>query len=318
MAMTTLLKSTLKMLSCGLLLLLLNRQASAEAKVVEKAVTNEDHAVPSQKRSALVIGAGKYAGGNLAALPGIHQDVQEMKGALEKAGFSVTVLEDPTTAQMNQALEKFHGVLKEQQGIGVLYFSGHSVETNGRAFLLPVDTKVSDPAEILEPKNGGIEIKRVIDSLESVGNTANLVFLDTDGITLPVADRMFIGCAAKAKTNAMASPEGSIFTKALASRIQEQGVSIDEMYAGVAADVSSQVKEQIPGKMSSLTMPFQFLGNGNPLAEPAANTEARIRKAFQDNLEKLPADKMLSKAEASLLLELAIKSAKPDEQSGSK
>lgn len=74
---------------------------------------------------ALVVGVSTYTAG-WPSLPGVKQDIQAVKDILEAQGFHVTLVENPTRAQMDEAFEKFisaYGGKPEHRLL--LYFAGH-------------------------------------------------------------------------------------------------------------------------------------------------------------------------------------------------
>ena len=74
---------------------------------------------------ALIIGASNYTAG-WPKLPGVKKDVEETKRILEKHGFNVTVVADPSREQLIQAFEKFinkYGLRPDNRLL--FYFAGH-------------------------------------------------------------------------------------------------------------------------------------------------------------------------------------------------
>ncbi|MFA7243003.1 MAG: caspase family protein [Sulfuricellaceae bacterium] len=93
---------------------------------------------------ALVIGASDYANG-WRKLPGVPDDVAAVSQALSAQGFDVTIVTDPTLAQMEAALRKFiaeFGQAPENRLIVYYAGHGHTLKTNdGRqlGYIVPVD-----------------------------------------------------------------------------------------------------------------------------------------------------------------------------------
>jgi len=93
---------------------------------------------------ALVIGANDYNSG-WPDLPGVKKDVEEVKVALMKKGFSVTVITDPTKRELEEAFDNFiskYGLVEENRLL--IYFAGHGHTQKlsyGRqmGYLVPVD-----------------------------------------------------------------------------------------------------------------------------------------------------------------------------------
>ncbi len=77
------------------------------------------------KSYALLIGVSDYTGG-WPKLPGVKQDIAAVRAALEKQGFQITVVMNPTGAQLEDAYRNFI----QQYGLDVqnrllFYFAGH-------------------------------------------------------------------------------------------------------------------------------------------------------------------------------------------------
>jgi hypothetical protein len=93
---------------------------------------------------ALIIGASEYTAG-WPKLPGVKIDVKEVKAALEKQGFSVTVVESPDSEGLKKAYENFinkYGLSPENRLL--FYFAGHGhteKATYGEemGYIVPVD-----------------------------------------------------------------------------------------------------------------------------------------------------------------------------------
>jgi hypothetical protein len=74
---------------------------------------------------ALVIGVSEYTGG-WPQLPGVKADVQTITQALQKHGFHVVVVENPTSAELDKAYRDFivqYGLRADNRLL--LYFAGH-------------------------------------------------------------------------------------------------------------------------------------------------------------------------------------------------
>ena len=86
-------------------------------------------------RLALVIG-NNYRGEN-AELRSCTNDADEMSGALERVGFSVTKHHDLDNSSFKRALRTFRDTLKRDD-TALFYFSGHGISIGGSNFLCPI------------------------------------------------------------------------------------------------------------------------------------------------------------------------------------
>jgi tetratricopeptide (TPR) repeat protein len=93
---------------------------------------------------ALVIGVSKYLKG-LPSLPGVLRDTEAVRAVLEKHGFQVETLTNPTRAQFDQAMRGF--IRKWGQAPGnrlLIYFAGHgytikTVDGRELGYIVPAD-----------------------------------------------------------------------------------------------------------------------------------------------------------------------------------
>lgn len=112
---------------------------------------------------ALVIGGSSYA--RWPALPGVKRDVEKVKGALEKNGFEVTTLMNPTLVEFDRAMRDFIDAHGQTPGNRlVIYFAGHgwTVKANdGRllGYIVPADAP-------LPTEDGGAFVSRAIQFMQ--------------------------------------------------------------------------------------------------------------------------------------------------------
>jgi len=95
------------------------------------------------KSYALVIGASAYQ--YWPKLPGVKRDVALVKAALEKHGFAVTTVMDPTRGDFDQAMRGFISKYGQDQSNRLLfYYAGHGHTIKGAqgpemGYMIPVD-----------------------------------------------------------------------------------------------------------------------------------------------------------------------------------
>lgn len=120
---------------------------------------------------ALVIGVRKYTNG-WPELNGAADDIKRVKDALEKQGFTVETLPDPTRDTFNQTLERFineHGSTGSENNRLLIYFAGHG-ETlknpDGRqlGFIVPADAPL--------PQKNEREFRRLAISMDKIDGYA--------------------------------------------------------------------------------------------------------------------------------------------------
>ncbi len=152
-------RSSLNPLTPCLLLLLLLFTHSAWAKPA---------------RLALVIGNAAYQ--HAKPLVNTLNDVRDVTKDLEATGFRVTRVENANLDQLIDAVDHFVGQLHEAGGVGLLYYSGHGIQVDGRNYLVPVDAKLKRKSRIK------YETYSLGDALSRMGGrgagAVNLVILD--------------------------------------------------------------------------------------------------------------------------------------------
>jgi Sulfatase-modifying factor enzyme 1/Caspase domain len=137
---------------------------------------------PSQnKRYALLIGVNAYDDPQITPLIGPSNDMKALEDALvANAGFDrnriIRLTTDQTDPQMRPTygniLFRLSNVLKAvpSDGLLLLAFSGHGIERNGRAFLLPVDARVNYDIQLLE--RTALEVASVKEMIRNKRDTA--------------------------------------------------------------------------------------------------------------------------------------------------
>ncbi len=123
-------------------------------------------------RVALVIGNSKYRA--VDALGNPARDAKLIADALSRAGFAnVRTLIDGTRDDMTAALKKFSADAANADW-AVIYYAGHGIEYDGNNFLVPVDVKYVEDADI--PKES-IALDAVLNAV-GPASKLRLVMLD--------------------------------------------------------------------------------------------------------------------------------------------
>jgi formylglycine-generating enzyme required for sulfatase activity len=122
-------------------------------------------------RVALVIGNGAYV---QAAVPHAPSDARAIADALRDGGFEVIYLENARRSQIQGAIDAF-GHKLERGVTAVVYLSGHAVQYQRRNFFLPLDAKITSPADV---RRESIDIDSILDPLIVARPIASAVILD--------------------------------------------------------------------------------------------------------------------------------------------
>jgi hypothetical protein len=99
----------------------------------------------ADKRVALVIGNGAYA--RVTHLPNPLHDADDVAAALKRSGFEVIRGANLDKNGMQDAIVRFARAAQAAD-VGLFYYSGHAVQYNGVNYLMPVDARLSDEADL--------------------------------------------------------------------------------------------------------------------------------------------------------------------------
>lgn len=245
-------------------------------------------AAEAERRLALIVGNGAYE--TIGSLRNPPADAQTMKAALQAAEFETTLLLDADQLEMKRAITAFGRRLRSSgpDSVGLFFYAGHGVQSRGRNFLIPVDTGLSDEADL---DVYGVEAQWVLRQMESAGNVTNIVILDACrdnpfGATMRSASRglapidaptgSFIAYAtAPGAVAADGRADNSPYTAALAKRISTPNTPIEQVFKRVRVDVINATSgRQTPWDSSSLVNDFYFYGDRTNAPAAAATAPA--------------------------------------------
>ncbi len=125
-----------------------------------------------ESRIALVVGNSDY---DDHELPSASKNARKMKKFLEKNGFYVYYGENLDKRNFVRLLRKFNKNLRPN-GIGLVYYSGHSVQTKGKNYLVTIDNGILDESMIVRKS---ISLNFIYSGMEESYNRLNIVVLDT-------------------------------------------------------------------------------------------------------------------------------------------
>lgn len=227
----------------------------------------------AEPRIALVIGNGGYRSVNALANP--PRDADLIAVALQAAGFEVTLIKDGDLASMGAAVTEFGQKLRKAgpEATGLFYYAGHGVQSFGQNYLVPVDAKLTNAADL---SLVALDAQAVLRQMFSAHNRTNIVILDAcrNNPFSAVRDLTDNGLAEMSAPTgtilAYATAPGSValdgldgdspFTKALAARIATPGLAIEQAFKDVRVEVLQLTGgKQTPWDTSSLTSDFVFV-----------------------------------------------------------
>lgn len=124
-------------------------------------------------RVALVVGNDTYE--HAGRLVAAEADARLVAGALQQQGFEVDLVVNADRYEFETAIADFR-ISARGAEVALFYYAGHGVQHDGRNFLLPVDTELSDAA-LLDAQTIALD-QELLGPLAQAGAPLNLIFLD--------------------------------------------------------------------------------------------------------------------------------------------
>lgn len=248
------------------------------------------------KQVALVVANAQYEHTSKLANP--LRDATLVTAALEKAGFDTVEL--GTDLDRNAFMERLRAFRRAADGAdaAVVYFAGHGIESDGRNWLLPTDTKLDAEKDL---PFEAVELQLLLDTLDCA--KLRIAVLDayrnnpyenhwtsqsrstaTRGLAPLEIDNMLVIYAAAPGQVAYDGANGnSPFALALARRLVQPGLPVQMLGGMVRDDVLAATEgEQRPFISASMTGKPLFLVDG-----PETQMEwMRLLYTFDENDEK--------------------------------
>jgi hypothetical protein len=229
--------------------------------------------VRAEPRLALVIGNSEYLSSPKLKNP--VADARLLESKLQELGFEVTALMDLAHIPMRRALLEFtEKVASAGDGAtALIYYSGHGVQVREQNYLVPVDAKLNRE---LDAEIEGLPLSGIISYLEAAQARTTIIILDAcrdnplrtaaksagkKGLARVTVPRgLYVGFAAGPGSTALdGAGVNSPFAASLARHITTPGLSIDQLFSRIRADVDTETQgHQIPRAESALIGEFFF------------------------------------------------------------
>jgi hypothetical protein len=225
----------------------------------------------SEKRLALIIGNADYVFGGSLSNP--VNDARSMEDILKKVGFEVMKYENLNQKDMKKAIDNF-GVRLTGYDIGLFYYAGHGIQSDGFNYLIPVEAQLLSYEDV---DYDCVRADRVLSKMEFAATSVNIIILDacrnnpferqwtrtTSGKGLAFMDApsgsMIAYATSPGRTAADGSGRNGLYTSILLNYIQQKGLQIEEVFKNVRRDVESQSGgSQVPWESTSLKGQFYF------------------------------------------------------------
>jgi carboxyl-terminal processing protease len=253
----------------------------------------------AEKRVALVIGNGAYQ--NAPRLPNPAHDANDVADALKRVGFETILGLDLNRDAMVDYEVRFARAARDAD-VALFYYSGHAMQFAGVNYLMPVDSKLTDEADLrrmarVDDILGDLEQAKnlkilVLDSCRdnplveqlkrSIGRTRGLS-LHRGLAKIESPQGMIVAYATQAgRTAEDGASRNSPYTTAFLSHIEERA-EIGAIFRRISADVYRATKqEQLPELSLSLIGEFYLHGKPTAPSAAAADAAAQAWAAIQD------------------------------------
>ncbi|MGA3019464.1 MAG: caspase family protein [Bryobacteraceae bacterium] len=240
------------------------------------------------RRLALVIGNNAYRD---RPLQNAVNDAQAVRAALAEVGFDVDLKLNVGIAEMEDAAGEF--VARVRPGdVAVFYYSGHGMQVGDQNYLIPVDFEARTA---VDAKYKSYAASRIQENLEAAGVGLQIIILDAcrdnpylslrsgaGGLAAMQAGKgTYIAFATGPGKTADDNPMGrdGLFTGALVEALREPGLTLDQVFNRVRAQVAAARPEQVPWSSSNVLGDFYFRP-GTTTAKPLTDKDVLVLADF--------------------------------------
>jgi len=245
-------------------------------------------------RTALVIGNAAY---DYAPLANPVNDAVAISRALDAAGFDVILQTDADKATMDAAVEAFAGKLRNNGGVGLLFYAGHGIQIDGENYLLPIGEA---PAEVEALKGSAVAVSNAVEAMTSAHEGLNIVVLDacrnnpltgsTRGLTrIDSSARLFVSYSTSPGGVALdGEGDNSPYTKHLADAIETPALNLEQTFKRTLKGVFQETEgQQTPWISSSFFGDFTFdPASGDDAAPTQVAAVSSLGKALQESIAR--------------------------------
>ena len=269
-------------------------------------------ATPSaaERRVALVIGNTSYTAATPLKNPG--NDAKAIAGSLRELGFAVTLALDLGKANFEKTIRDFSDSLSGAQA-AVFFYAGHGLQVDGRNYMVPVDAKVGNEADL------PFELVAIDIVLQKLAHhrITNIVIFDACRDN-PLGEKL---SKALARTNAVGTGlanvyasagtlisfstqpfhvaldgdgNNSVYSGALTKHIATPDIDVLDVFKRVRRDVYEKSnREQLPWDNHALIDDFFFKPSGGKTLKPESEPKPKEPPNGQTS-NLIPRDPVLS------------------------
>lgn len=226
-------------------------------------------------RLALLIGNSRYE--TATPLRNPENDIEVVARSLEAVGFSTTKIANADRKALLAAIDTFAKTAKKaDHPVVMVYFAGHGIQRNGRNYLLPTDSKLTDAASL---EASAIDAELLTSRLADTGADLRILVLDAcrddpvellsrgaaplqKGLAEPprASGQLIAYSTAPGKTASDGDTGTSPYAAALAEAILVPGLDLRQVFDHVREKVMERTRgKQEPWENSAVYRGFHFV-----------------------------------------------------------
>ncbi len=229
-------------------------------------------------RHALLIGNDNYE--DVPTLRNARADADAMAMALQKAGYTVTVMKDRDLKEMKDDVRNFRSQIKGGDEV-IFFYSGHGVQIEAMNYLLPVDVRAESEDQV---RDDALALSRVLEDIREQKPALTMAVIDAcrdnpfKGTGRAIGGRGLTGVGgANGQMVIYSAGEGQqaldrlsdgdpvkngLFTRVFIKEMTQPGVPIDQVARKVRAEVNRMAHtvnhEQVPAIYDQVIGQFYF------------------------------------------------------------
>jgi Flp pilus assembly protein TadD len=278
------------------------QHSSGQSPQEPRQLQRDSSVAASTRRTALVIGNGTYT--NAPPLKNPPNDAALVATTLKRLGFEVTVATNRSQREMKQLIREFGQRLRAVGGVGLFYFAGHGVQSNGHNYLIPTEGDIQTEADI---EDVGVDVNYVLNLIDDARSSLNIVILDAcrnnpfgrsvrsaqNGLAQVRAPTgtLIAYATAPDSTAADGDKANSPYTEELTKQMETPGLVLETMFRRVTEQVSARTRgRQEPWVSDNHKGEFYFKGDTNSrlpsgdAAEKQISTSSDIEDEYWTNI----------------------------------
>lgn len=226
---------------------------------------------PATGKNALVVGNSAYKD---SPLKNAENDAHLISTTLRELGFTVIEVLNANKETMSKAIRDFGQLLANSPGVGLFYYAGHGLQSNGANYIVPINAKVEEEFEI---EFECVKADRALSVMEYYKNPFNIIILDAcrnnpfrgfsrstdNGLATPSnppTGSIIAFATQPGKTASDGVGKNGLYTEELVKAMKIPNLPIEEAFKKVRINVAkASGQSQVPQEWSSLMGNFSFI-----------------------------------------------------------